>query len=115
MKAVILSVVLLVGVAISMAEEATKAPRCHCASTRITPLNIKRITAIRQYSPRPHCPREEVIVKLSTGESECLEPTGDFAKMLIKRLKSHPKRRQSKVITTILPITSEHTQITGSF
>ena len=28
---------------------------------------------------------------------------------------SHPKRRQSKVITTILPITSEHTQITGSF
>ncbi|KAJ8007946.1 hypothetical protein DPEC_G00099460 [Dallia pectoralis] len=57
--------------------------RCKCPKF-VESLNPDLIVACTRYSPRPHCPKAEIIVTLKGRKKEkaCLDPNGNFVKGL---------------------------------
>ncbi|XP_034020641.1 growth-regulated alpha protein-like [Thalassophryne amazonica] len=67
-------------------------PDCLCAETAKS-LNVRLIATAREYGPRPHCSRTEVIATLKDKTTRCLDPSSGFTQAVLQTVKAGKVRR----------------------
>ncbi|XP_029918397.1 growth-regulated alpha protein-like [Myripristis murdjan] len=117
MNSAVMSFILLVAsVTVYTSDGRNLVLRCRCAQVRnggLSPSTIAKITKVQQLAPRPYCNKQELIIILKDGTSDCLKPDGLLATQLIKAMnKSRERRLKAKVTaatTTHVPTTTPKT------
>ncbi|KAJ8007945.1 hypothetical protein DPEC_G00099450 [Dallia pectoralis] len=83
------TVVLFTLLIVCSASQAPKQPqvlRCLCPKVSSGGrIPYRDVRSVWHLTPRPHCAKTEVIIRLKNGRQLCLDPNHDAVKMLVER------------------------------
>ncbi|XP_020496020.1 permeability factor 2 [Labrus bergylta] len=69
-------------------------------------VRVKRIADVEVLEPNPYCSKKEVIVKLTTGGSLCLNPSSEFTKLVLKVIQMSAFGKKNTAGQTATPASS---------
>ncbi|XP_041740671.2 permeability factor 2 [Coregonus clupeaformis] len=105
-----ITIILLTLLAIFSTTEGIKQPlvlRCLCPKVQAGLIPFRDLKSVWHLSPRPHCSKTEVIVRLKSGRQLCLDPKNRLVKILVERsTRRMQERKHSKEVgsTTRAPL-----------